>query len=89
MCAYLEIEPDVEIDGRGEAALLAGQVGGSTSLVAYGASAETILAFARLKPAEGDPGTWLDVLIARVPRPAKVQGRAACDPESKIPRTDE
>lgn len=89
VCAYLEIDPDGTEDGNGsEAVLLNGAVVGSTSSVAFGHSVGRILAFAYLKPLAATPGTELDVVIAGRPRPARVLGQAAYDPENLRPRTD-
>jgi dimethylglycine dehydrogenase len=88
VCAYLEIEPDGEIDGHGgEAVLLDGKVVGSTASVAYGHTVGKILAFAYLKPRPrarhraggGHP---------RQPRAARVLAEPAYDPQSLLPRTD-
>jgi len=89
VCAYLEIEPDGEIDGHGgEAVMLHDQVVGSTASVAYGHSVGKILAFAYLKPHAAKPGTMLDVVIHGKPRTALVLGEPAYDPQSLLPRTD-
>lgn len=89
VCAYLEIEPDGEIDGHGgEAILLDGEVVGSTASVAYGPTVGKILAFAYIKPQAADPGTALEVVIHGAPRKARVLGEPAYDPQSLLPRTD-
>lgn len=89
VCAYLEIEPDGEIDGHGgEAVLLDGQVVGSTASVAYGPTVGKILAFAYIKPAAASSGTALQVVIHGQPRSARVLGEPAYDPQSLLPRTD-
>ncbi len=90
VCIYLSIEPDGETDGQGgEAVLMDGRVVGATSSVAYGHSVHTILAFAYVEPAASLPGTGLEVLVMGRPRPARVLGAAAYDPENLRPRTDE
>ena len=89
VCAYLEIEPDGEIDGHGgEAILLDGEVVGSTASVAYGPTVGKILAFAYSKPQAAIPGTTLEVVIHGQPRAARVLGAPAYDPDSLLPRTD-
>lgn len=89
VCAYLEIDPDGEIDGHGgEAVLLDGEVVGSTASVAYGPTVGKILAFAYVKPHAVAPGTAVDVVIHGQPRPARVLGEPAYDPQSLLPRTD-
>jgi dimethylglycine dehydrogenase len=89
ICAYLEIEPDGEIDGHGgEAVLLDGHVVGSTASVAYGHSVGKILAFAYVKPHAANPGTTLQVVIHGAPRAARVLGEPAHDPQSLRPRAD-
>ncbi len=89
VCAYLEIEPDGEIDGHGgEAILLDGEVVGSTASVAYGPTVGKILAFAYIKPQAAEPGTALEVVIHGAPRNARVLGEPAYDPQSLLPRTD-
>ncbi|MBY6082264.1 FAD-dependent oxidoreductase [Ruegeria arenilitoris] len=89
VCAYLEIEPDGENDGHGgEAVLLDGQVMGSTASVAYGHTVGKILAFAYVKPQANVPGTEVQVVIAGVPRPGRILGAPAYDPQSLRPRTD-
>lgn len=89
VCAYLEIEPDGEIDGHGgEAVLLDGRVVGSTASVVYGHTVGKILAFAYVKPEAAEPGTALKVVIHGTPRAARVLGAPAYDPESLLPRTD-
>ncbi|WP_171103464.1 FAD-dependent oxidoreductase [Ruegeria sp. HKCCD7255] len=89
ICAYLEIEPDGEIDGHGgEAVMLDGCVVGSAASVAYGHTAGKILAFAYVKPEAAAPGTELSVVIHGMPRAARVLGEPAYDPGSLLPRTD-
>jgi len=89
LCAYLEIEPDDEIDGHGgEAVLQAGDVVGSTASIAYGHTVGRILAFAYVKPEAAAPGTALEVVIHGQPRTARVLAGPAYDPQSLLPRTD-
>ncbi|CUH43650.1 FAD-dependent oxidoreductase [Ruegeria atlantica] len=89
VCAYLEIEPDGEIDGHGgEAVMLDGRVVGSTASVVYGHTVGKILAFAYIKPEAAAPGTELQVVIHGQPRAARVLGEPAYDPQSLLPRTD-
>lgn len=89
VCAYLEIEPDGVADGHGgEAVMLHGQVVGSTASVAFGPTVGKILAFAYIKPAAARPDTMLEVLIHGEPRPARVLGAPAYDPQSLRPRVD-
>lgn len=89
VCAYLEIEPDGEIDGHGgEAVLQGGRVVGSCASVAYGHTVGKILAFAYIKPEAVQPGTALEVVIHGHPRPARVLADPAYDPQSLLPRTD-
>ena len=89
VCAYLEIEPDGEIDGHGgEAVLLDGQVVGSTASVAYGPTVGKILAFAYIKPGAAVTGTALEVVIHGKLRTARVLGEPAYDPQSLRPRMD-
>ncbi|MEO0379748.1 MAG: FAD-dependent oxidoreductase [Pseudomonadota bacterium] len=89
ICAYLEIEPDNEIDGHGgEAVLLDGQVVGSTASVAYGPTVGKILAFAYVKPHAAVPGTALEVVVHGAPRAARVLDGPAYDPHSLRPRAD-
>jgi dimethylglycine dehydrogenase len=89
VCAYLEIEPDGQIDGHGgEAVLHNGAVVGATSSVAYGPTVGKILAFAYVKPAAATPATALEVLIHGQPRRARVLGEPAYDPQSLRPRAD-
>ncbi len=89
VCAYLEIEPDGEIDGHGgEAVMLDGAVVGSTASVAYGHTVGKILAFAYIKPHAAAPGTVLEVIIHGKPRAARVLGEPAYDPQSLLPRAD-
>jgi dimethylglycine dehydrogenase len=89
VCAYMEIDSVGDEDGNGsEAVLLDGEVVGSTASVAYGHSVGRILAFAYVKPKAATPGTALEVVIAGRPRPARVLGEAAYDPENTRPRMD-
>ena len=89
VCAYLEIEPDGQNDGHGgEAVLLGGNVVGSTASVTYGHTVGKILAFAYVKPQANVPGTEVQVVIAGVPRPGRILGAPAYDPQSLRPRTD-
>ncbi|WP_170333101.1 FAD-dependent oxidoreductase [Ruegeria arenilitoris] len=89
VCAYLEIEPDGEIDGHGgEAVMLDGRVVGSTASVVYGHTVSKILAFAYIKPEAATPGTALQVVVHGKPRAARVLGEPAYDPQSLLPRTD-
>ena len=88
VCAYLEIDPDGEVDGHGgEAVLKNGQVVGSTSSVAYGHTVDRILAFAYVKPQAAEPGTELDVVIHGKPRAGRVRSEPAYDPRNTRPRT--
>ncbi|MFY0692697.1 MAG: GcvT family protein [Paracoccaceae bacterium] len=90
VCAYLEIDPDGEIDGHGgEAVLLSGRVVGSTSSVAFGPTVGKILAFAYIAPEAAAPGTALEVVIHGRARPARVLSEPAYDPQSLLPRTDQ
>ena len=89
LCAYLEIEPDGIADGHGgEAVLHDGKTVGSTASVAYGPTVGKILAFAYIKPNAATAGTPLEVIIHGKPRPARVLGEPAYDPQSLKPRTD-
>ncbi|WP_209506675.1 MULTISPECIES: FAD-dependent oxidoreductase [unclassified Ruegeria] len=89
ICAYLQIEPDGEIDGHGgEAVMLDGRVIGSTASVAFGHTVGKILAFAYIKPQAAKAGTELEVVIHGKPRPARVLDEPAYDPDSLLPRTD-
>ncbi|HAR53023.1 MAG TPA: glycine cleavage system protein T, partial [Roseovarius nubinhibens] len=89
VCAYLEITPDGAHDGHGgEAVLLQGKVVGSTASVAYGHSCGKILAFAYVRPDANLAGTEVEVVIAGTPRPARILGAPAYDPEGLLPRTD-
>jgi dimethylglycine dehydrogenase len=89
ICAYLEIEPDGQIDGHGgEAVMQDGKVVGSTASVVYGHTVGKILAFAYIKPHAAAPGTALEVVIHGSPRAARVLGEPAYDPQSLQPRTD-
>ncbi|WP_270727541.1 FAD-dependent oxidoreductase [Shimia sp. Alg240-R146] len=89
ICAYLEIEPDGDIDGHGgEAVLHNGVVVGSTASVAFGPTVGKILAFAYITPSAAQSGTDLQVMIHGAPRPARVLAEPAYDPQSLLPRTD-
>jgi dimethylglycine dehydrogenase len=89
VCAYLEIDPDGQIDGHGgEAVTLDGKVVGSTASVAYGHTVGKILAFAYIKPHAAAPGTALEVIIHGQLRTARVLGEPAYDPQSLLPRAD-
>ncbi|KIC23582.1 MULTISPECIES: FAD-dependent oxidoreductase [unclassified Leisingera] len=89
ICAYLEIDPDGEIDGHGgEAVLHGGKVVGSTASVVYGHTAGKILAFAYIKPHAAEPGTALEVIIHGRPRAARVLGEPAYDPQGLLPRAN-
>jgi dimethylglycine dehydrogenase len=89
VCAYLEIEPDGDVDGHGgEAVSLDGRVVGSTASVAYGHTVGKILAFAYVTPEAAAPNTELTVIIHGSARAARVLGQAAYDPESALPRVD-
>jgi len=89
ICAYLEIEPDGVADGHGgEAVACNGQIVGSTASVAFGPTVGKILAFAYVEPEAAAPGTALEVTIHGKPRPAKVLGEPAYDPQSRLPRSD-
>ncbi len=89
VCAYLEIEPDGEVDGHGgEAVLLDGHAVGSTASVAYGHTVGKILAFAYVKPEAAIDGTALEVVIHGSPRPARVLSEPAYDPQGLRPRTE-
>ncbi len=89
ICAYLEIEPDSEIDGHGgEAVLHDGRVVGSTASVVYGPTVGKILAFAYIKPEAATAGTDLQIVIHGTPRAARVLSEPAYDPSSLLPRTD-
>jgi len=89
VCAYLEIEPDGEIDGHGgEAVLLGGEVVGSVASIVFGHTVGKILAFAYIKPQAAVPGTGLEVVIHGAARPARVLGEPAYDPQSLLPRMD-
>ncbi|MEM6895938.1 MAG: FAD-dependent oxidoreductase [Pseudomonadota bacterium] len=89
VCAYLEIEPDGEVDGHGgEAVMLNGEVVGSTASVAYGHTVGKVLAFAYVKPRAAAPETRLEVVIHGEPRKARVLGEPAYDPQSILPRAD-
>ena len=87
VCAYLAIETDGHHDGHGgEAVLMNGEKVGSTSSMAYGYTAEKIMAFAYITPEAAAPGQALEVVIANSPRAAMVLGEAAYDPMSERPR---
>jgi len=89
VCAYLEIDPDGQIDGHGgEAVTLDGKVVGSTASVVYGHTVGKILAFAYIKPNAAAVGTALEVIIHGKPRAARVLGEPAYDPQSLLPRED-
>ncbi len=89
VCAYLEIEPDGEVDGHGgEAVLLDGHAVGSTASVAYGHTVGKILAFAYVKSEAAIDGTALEVVIHGSPRPARVLSEPAYDPQGLRPRTE-
>ena len=63
-----------------------GEKVGSTSSMAYGYTAEKIMAFAYITPEAASPGQALKVVIANAPRAAVVLGEAAYDPASERPR---
>jgi dimethylglycine dehydrogenase len=89
VCAYLDIEPDGEIDGHGgEAVLRDGHVVGSTASVAHGPTVGRSLAFAYVRPEAAAPGTALQVVIHGTPRNARVLGEPAYDPQGLLPWTD-
>jgi dimethylglycine dehydrogenase len=89
VCAYLEITPNGEEDGHGgEAVLLDGRVVGSTASVAFGHTVGRILAFAYVKPHVNVAGTMVEVVIAGQPRPGRILGAAAHDPDATRPRMD-
>ncbi len=89
VCAYLEIEPDGDVDGHGgEAVLQDGRIVGSTASVAYGHTVGKILAFAYVKPNAAVPGTVLEVVIHGQSRAALVLAEPAHDPQSLLPRAD-
>ncbi|MCP5073765.1 MAG: aminomethyl transferase family protein, partial [Rhodobacteraceae bacterium] len=89
ICAYLEIEPDGDVDGHGgEAVMLNGVVVGSTASVAYGHTVGKVLAFAYVKPEAALAGTTLEVIIHGSIRTAKVLGEPAYDPQGILPRTE-
>lgn len=88
-CAYLEIEPDGEIDGHGgEPVIMDGQVVGSTASVAFGPTVGKILAFAYIAPEAAVPETALKVIIHGQSREARVLAEPAYDPHSLRPRAD-
>ncbi len=87
VCTYLAIDADGHHDGHGgEAVLMNGEKVGSTSSMAYGYTAEKIMAFAYITPEAASPGQALEVVIANSPRAAVVLGEAAYDPASERPR---
>ena len=89
ICAYLEIEPDGETDGHGgEAVLFNGAVAGSTASVVYSPTAQTVLAFAYIKPEAAKEGTRLQVVIAGEAREAVVRSAPVYDPGNLRPRED-
>lgn len=89
VCAYLETEPDGDVDGHGgKAVLLDGNVIGSTVSVAYGRTVGKILAFVYIKPHGAVPGTDLQVVIHGEPRSARVLGAPAYNPNNLRPRDD-
>ena len=89
VCVYLSIEPDGESDGHGgEAVTMNGEVVGTTSSVVFGHTVGTILAFAYVTPEAAAPGTELEVVVMGEPRPARVLGEPAYDPDSVKPRED-
>ena len=89
ICAYLEIEPDGQIDGHGgEAVLCDGAVVGSTASVVFSPTVNKILAFAYIKPQAAQAGTQLEVIIAGEPRSAVVRAEPVYDPQSLRPRSD-
>ncbi|MDJ0992470.1 MAG: FAD-dependent oxidoreductase [Dinoroseobacter sp.] len=89
LCAYLEIEPQGQIDGHGgEAVLLNGQVVGSTASIVHGHTVGKGLAFAYVAPDAATPGTVLEVVIHGTPRTARVLEDPAYDAQSLLPRTD-
>ncbi|MDJ0639517.1 MAG: FAD-dependent oxidoreductase [Paracoccaceae bacterium] len=89
VCAYLEIEPDGQIDGHGgEAVLHDGTVVGSIASVAFGPTVGKVLAFAYIQPKAAKPGTKLHVVIHGTSRPARVLAEPAYDAQSRLPRAD-
>lgn len=89
ICAYLEIEPDGEIDGQGgEAVILGGLVVGSISSIVYSHTVEKILAFAYIKPTAAQPGTMLEVIVNGEIRSGRVLSEPVYDPQSILPRAD-
>lgn len=87
LCAYLQIEPDGEVDGHGgEAILLNDKVVGSTTSVVFSPTIEKILAFSYIAPEAATPGQQLTVIIAGQPRSAIVLGEPAYDASSRKPR---
>jgi len=89
-CVHLEVGDDGNADGSGGEAVLAdGKPVGTASSVAYGHAVGKLLAFAYVKPAFTLPGTELTLLILGQPRPARVLGAPAFDPENRRPRTDD
>ncbi len=90
VCAYLSIDEDGIHDGHGgEAVLKSGQVVGSTASVAYGHSVRQLLAFAYLKPEAATTDSELEVVIAGVPRRARVLVEPAYDATNTLPRSNE
>ncbi|MEM9271213.1 MAG: glycine cleavage T C-terminal barrel domain-containing protein, partial [Pseudomonadota bacterium] len=89
VCVYLEIEAEGEIDGHGgEAVLHQGQTVGSTASIVYSPTAQSILAFAYVKPSAAAQDTALEVVIHGTARPARVLSAPVYDPESLKPRQD-
>jgi len=69
--------------------LLDGRVVGATASVVYGHTIGKILAFAYIKPDAATAGRGLEVVIAGTARPARILTKAAYDPQSLRPRSDE
>lgn len=89
VCVYLEVTDDGKSDGNGGEAVLAnGTQIGTVSSIAFGHGVGKLLAFAYVKPEFAAPGTTLDVVIMGVPRPARILGEPAYDPEGLKPRAD-
>ena len=89
ICAYLEIEPDGEIDGHGgEAVMLGGWVVGSISSIVYSHTVAKILAFAYIKPTAAQPGTMLEVVVNGEIRSGRVLSEPVYDPQSTLPRAN-
>ena len=87
VCAYLAIEGDsITTATEAEAVLMNGEKVGSTSSMAYGYTAEKIMAFAYITPEAASLGQALEVVIANSPRAAMVLGEAVHDPTSERPR---